>query len=249
MAIVPSGKQKLMKLQQSYNVTDQDGEATQSEVKPDQGNAAPAFDWNGLQNDMNKPSVAGPHYGEEDFQQAAKGGKMDSNSGMQDDTMWDLGRKGANIRAFVFHTLEELGAPPRLIMDSPDTFFKGTKDLDTGILSGSYILPSYTKNRKIPQEEAETIAMRIGQQFGLSQKLSPQGRNYKIDFRTRDNSGSEDFGTSLQELAQGGGKGGQGGQGGQQPMARASSSDIRESIKRGNRNTMYEKLKELGFGG
>lgn len=166
--------------------------------------------------------------------------------------MWDMGRKGANIRAFVFQTLEELGAPPRLIMDNPDAFFKGKKDLDTGTLSGSYILPSYTKNRKITQEEAEAVALKIGEQFGLSQSLSPVGRNFKIDFRTKDLTGAQDYGTSLQEVAgkgggQSSGQHGGGGSGGQS-MSRAASQSVRPNMKQARTESMYEKLKELGFG-
>lgn len=264
MSIVPSGKRKLMKLQQSYNVTNEDGKATQSEVGNDQSSAAPAFDWSALQQEQQgskSQSVTGPQYGEQDFQQAAQGGKIDpanageqgdAQGGAQSDVMWDMGRKGANIRAFVFQTLEELGAPPRLIMDNPDAFFKGKKDLDTGTLSGSYILPSYTKNRKITQEEAEAVALKIGEQFGLSQSLSPVGRNFKIDFRTKDLTGAQDYGTSLQEVAgkgggQSSGQHGGGGSGGQS-MSRAASQSVRPNMKQARTESMYEKLKELGFG-
>lgn len=253
MAIVPSGKRRFMKLQQNYQVTDQEGDATQSEVVDDgqaEGSKGPAFDANKLKQDMSgKQSVTGPQYGEEDYQAAVSGGKLDPqqspDEGQADE---DLGKKGANIRGYVFQMLEELGAPPRLIMENPDTFFQGKKDLDTGTITGTYVLPSYTNNHKITQHEAEKIAMQIGEKFGLSQSISPQGNNYKVDFRTREIQQDENFGTSLQELVkQKGGNKGQfgGGQGGGQ-MARAARTQS-EMIKE-SRSGLYDKLTKMGLG-
>lgn len=250
MAIVPSGKRRLMKLQQQYQVTNQEGDATQSEVVDDGAGASkgPAFDVNQLKQDLSNQSVTGPQYGEEDYQAAVSGGKLDSSVQSPEDvqqSVEELGQKGANIRGYVFQLLEELGAPPRLIMENPDTFFQGKKDLDTGTITGSYILPSYTTHKKITQEEAERIAMQIGEKFGLSQSISPQGNNYKIDFRTRELQTQEDFGTSLQELVKqkGGGKN-QGSFGGMSRAARTQSELIKQS-----RSELYDKLRKMGFGG
>lgn len=256
MAIIPSGKRKFMKLQQQYQVTDQEGDATQAEVTDDQGAGGNGpFNFNQLKQDMagqKNKSVAGPHFGEEDYQAAAKGGGLDKNmpeeeagaamGGAAGQPADELGKKGANIRGYVFQLLEELGAPPRLILENPDTFFQGKKDLDTGTISGSYILPSYTKNKKVTQQEAESIAMKIGEQFGLSQSISPQGSNFKIDFRTKEVQMQEDHGTSLQELVK---NRGAAKPGGQASMGKAASS--KSGMIKIDRNELYQKLTQKGL--
>lgn len=257
MPIVPSGKRRLMKLQQQYQVTDQDADATQSEVTGGGDDAqGPAFDTEKLKQNMsgNKPgSMTGPQYGEDDFEAAASGGRIDPSQGEEKgQSDEELGKKGANIRGFVFQMLEQLGAPPRLIIENPDTFFQGKKDLDTGTISGSYVLPSYTRNRKIEQAEAEQIAMKIGERFGLSQSISPQGNNFKVDFRTREVMTGEDHGTSLQELVKnkGGGKGQMGGgQSGGQPGQMARAARTQSEMIKGSGTELYERLREMGFGG
>lgn len=245
MAIVPSGKRKLMKLQQNYQVTDQEGDATQSEVTgDDSGNSGnPAFDINQIKQDMSSQSVAGPQYGAEDFQAAAQGGKISGPNNIEDskEVVEEMGQKGANIRGYVFKALEELGAPTRLIIENPDAFFQGKKDLDTGTLTGSYILPSYTKDKKITQDEAESIAMQIGSKFGLSQSISPQGNNFKVDFHTKEVVNEEDHGTSLQELIKS--RGGKGGSGQMARAAKTHSEMIKES-----RSEFFDKLQKLGLG-
>jgi hypothetical protein len=254
MAIVPSGKRRLMKLQQQYQVTDQEGDATQSEVTNDGaggGSQEPAFNTEKLKQDMTNKSVTGPQYGEEDYQAAVSGGKLDSSAPSKEEPQQgddELGKKGSNIRGYVFQLLEELGAPPRLIMENPDTFFQGKKDLDTGTITGSYILPSFTNNKKVTQDDAERIAHQIGAKFGLSQSISPQGSNYKVDFRTKELQMQEDFGTSLQELVkQKGGAGGGKNQGQFGGMSRAARTQS-EMIKEG-RSELANKLRQLGFGG
>jgi hypothetical protein len=245
-----------MKLQQQYEVTDSDNDATQSEVVNPGGpgnSGGPAVNWDQIKNDMSNQTTTGPQYGKEDYEAAAQNSKLDSNINdpgeVEQNTDGNLGQKGTNIRGFVFQSLEQLGAPARLIMDNPDTFFQGKKDLDTGTITGTYVLPSYTKNKKITQEEAEGIAAKIGERFGLSQSISPQGNNFKIDFRTREMMTPEDHGTSLQELVKnkGGGSSGQpGGSSGGSGRGKAAHTQT-EMIKE-SRNALYEAILKLGLG-
>lgn len=248
MAIVPSGNRRLMKLQQNYEVTDSDSDAMQSEVKSGKSGqeAGPSFDWNAVQQGTKNQSVTGPQYGEEDFKAAVEP-KVDSSvtdPNEVEQNVQDLGRKGANIRGHIFQLLEELGAPPRLLMESPDTFFQGKKDLDTGVITGSYILPSYTKNKKITQQEAEGVAMQIGNMFGLSQSISPMGNNFKVDFRTREVEQGIDHGTSLQELVKG--KGGMGGSPG--GISNRKAAQTQGEMIKASRQNLYDAVKRLGFG-
>ncbi len=253
MAIVPSGKRKLMKLQQSYQVTDQNKDATQTEVtndssqkQPQQQQQKPAFDFNQLQQNMQNQNVSGPVPSAEELQGAVEP-KVDSSVQSPGDVtqkMDDLGTKGNNMRSFIFGLLEDLGAPTTKLLDDPDTFFQGVKDLDTGKISGSYFLPSYTKNNKITQDRAEQIARQIGEKFNLSQKLQPVGNNYKITYLTREDPTAMQTGSSFDEMGSQKAKGSGGGGGG---MAMGKAASVSRGMQKDRTNSLFDGLlKQLG---
>lgn len=243
MAIVPSGKRKLMKLQQSYQVTDQNKDATQTEVTNDSGQQQkPAFDFNQLQQNMQNQNMQGPVPSADELKKAVEP-KADSSIKSPNDVgqkVEDLGTKGNNMRSFIFGLLEDLGVPTTKLLDDPDVFFQGVKDLDTGKISGSYFLPSYTKNNQITQDRAEQLARQIGEKFNLSQKLQPTGNNFKITYLTRDDPNAMQTGTSFDELGSQKNKGG-----GMPSMSKAASVSL--GLQRDRTNSLFEELlKNLG---
>lgn len=215
--IFPSGTRRMMKLQQNLNAvnTEQDGDAERSEIVNSGGqNSSGAFDWNKLKKNVNNPAPKGKvdqmalqnALDEEGDQKNMVPPAQVGGNGNSENSGNGPSSSGNNIRDFIFGKLEELGVPSRLIMSNPDSIFKGTKDLTNNTLKGFYILPSFTAQRKISPEEAESIAIEIGNKFGLDQNYGHMGNNYKVEFSTKDMTPNENFGTSLQEIA--GGKAG-----------------------------------------
>jgi len=232
MAIVPSGTRRLMKMQQSSTLLDADPEATQEQYSID-GNQGSTVDWGRLQE--NAQGVAGDVPSQEDLEGAVGDGLQFPGQSPEvgvSEGGDGLGVQGTNIRDAVFQLLTKLGIPERMLSGNPDAFFQGKKDLTNNTLTGMFMLPSYVQQRKIGQEEAEQIALKIGQQFGLQLTLSHKGNNFQVDFRTQDMA-PETTGTSFDELALKGNN--------------KSAQTQGEMIKQG-RSELIDKLLSIGRG-
>lgn len=233
MSIVPSGRRKMMKLQQSQRLVDSDPDAMQVEYADTP--SGPSFDFQGLQDSIGQDPTDVDVPAEEDLQgavdniqfpdQGADVGVSDGGDG--------LGVEGNNIRDVVFKTLEDLGVPSRFMMSNGDALFRGEKDLSSGQLKGYFMLPTYTQGHKIIQEEAEKIAAGIGQQFGLQLKISHEKNNYKVSFQTQDLK-PEGIGSSLDQLV-----------GGDSSVGLRAASTTNEMIKEARNNLAETLLKRI----
>tara|TARA_B100000614_G_scaffold262909_1_gene300784 strand:+ start:247057 stop:247746 length:690 start_codon:yes stop_codon:yes gene_type:complete len=212
-----------MKLQQTANVIDADSEATQTEVSTGSpaGPSGPAFDFQALQEQMQGGGGQQPAVPSQEDLQSAMDGMQHGEAadvGVSEEG-GETGPGGESIRDHIFSLLEGLGVPRRAIMTNPDSLFQAKKDLGSSSVTGFYMLPSYVQDRQINQKEAEGIAAKIGQQFGLQQSISHKGNNFKVDFKTMDVAPTGS-GSSFDELL--------GQKGGQQKAAQTQSEMIRE---------------------
>lgn len=100
----------------------------------------------------------------------------------------------SDLQAFVYGMLEKVGVEKRQLMNLSKQIYSEETDLQSGMLVGHYMIPSFTNSQKITKDIATQIAKKIGDRFNLSQKLkwlpvSAKGKtsgagNWRIDFRS-----------------------------------------------------------------
>ncbi len=100
----------------------------------------------------------------------------------------------SDLQAFVYGMLEKIGVEKRQLMNLSKQIYSEETDLQSGILVGHYMIPSFTNSQKITKDIAAQIAKKVGDRFNLSQKLKwlpvqVKGKqsgagNWRIEFRT-----------------------------------------------------------------
>jgi len=194
MGLVPSGRRRVQVAQgfaaQSTGLGGD--EVAQDSIYTDQQEQeAPAFDFNALQQNMEPQTDAAPQPSAEDIDGAVNGGQGGGS---------DL---AGNLENFIIQKLVGLGVPERMFggKDGVDPFFQWDEDLDSETSSGFYLIPSFTASQKIGRDTAKQLATEIGQKFSLSQKITKEGRNYKVKFQTKiAEPEAAQFGTSLDDV-------------------------------------------------
>jgi len=195
MSLVPSGRRRVQVAQgfptQSTGLGGDDVAQDSVYADPQQEQQeAPAFDFNALQQNMEQGDVA-PQPSAEDIDGAVNGEQGGAS---------DL---AGNLESFIIQKLVSLGVPERMFggKDGVDPFFQWDEDLDSDTSSGFYLIPSFTETQKIGRDTAKQLATEIGQQFNLSQKITKEGRNYKVKFQTKlAEPEAVQFGTSLDDV-------------------------------------------------
>jgi hypothetical protein len=162
----------------------------------------------------------------------------------------DEGQKSkpaTSLKASVYQMLEQIGLQRRQIDNLDEQLFGQEIDFDTHTVSGHYMIPTYTSTKTIHEKEAMTLAQKIANQFGLSQKMKLKGRNWVVSFTSARKEEVEQGGSSLDDL--GGGKGGQqaGGAGRGAQQARKAAFTIGEMIE-ARRNTLVETMRKIAKG-
>tara|TARA_B100000614_G_scaffold262903_1_gene299890 strand:- start:64875 stop:65591 length:717 start_codon:yes stop_codon:yes gene_type:complete len=197
MSLVPSGRRRVQVAQsfssQSTGLGGDDVAQDSFYADPQQQQGqqeAPAFDFNALQQNMEQDQAA-PQPSAEDIDGAVNGEQGGDS---------DL---AGNLESFIIQRLVSLGVPERMFggKDGVDPFFQWDEDLDSETSSGFYLIPSFTATQKIGRDEAKQLATEIGQKFNLSQKITKEGRNYKVKFQTKiAEPEAAQFGTSLDDV-------------------------------------------------
>jgi len=234
--IVPSGKRRFMKYQQVGSVVNQDPNAEQVEYQSDDG---PAFDFSALQDQLQggeEQSVPSSEELDGAVDQGLKFPGQGADVGVPGSD--EVGETEGGLRDKVFSTLVQLGVPERQVSSMSDKLFQGKKDLTNNTLKGNFLIPSYAKSKKISQDEAETIAKSIGQEYGLALSISNVGNNFKVDFQTQQLARYDLMGSSFDEL-----NGGSGGEDGQQRAAQTQTEMIKISHK-----GLIDSLLNIGLG-
>lgn len=241
MPIFPSGKRRVMEAQQTpdegqrgLNVGEDAAAAfraqPQQEDVVDEGGQMSEVQTN------NKEQGQQP-YNAQQMQQQMQGAQDPQQA--QEQQAAQAQDADDELKNQIFRTLEELGVPPRQLKENAEKILEVTHDLDTGMVRGFYLIPTYTQGHEVNESHAKKLAAQIGQRFNLSQKLKAGGMNYRVDFQSNVAQHQMGHGTSFDQL---GGK--QQGGFGQQKAAEVAPS-MQEMMKV-SKDCLFNALKKQG---
>jgi hypothetical protein len=149
-----------------------------------------------------------------------------------------------SLKAYVFNVLEHLGVPPRQLQTIPDIFSQEI-DFDSNTVTGHYLVPTYTAHSQIDEKKAIQIARKIGQRFGLSQKMKLEHRNgvtnWRVSFQTMPKQSVQQGGSSFDAFQ------------GQSNFNKGSGAQNRAAFTMGEmikarRDDLYETMRKIAQG-
>lgn len=201
MPVFPSGKRRIMEAQQSPNETGtglnlEDNSVSEFRSRPQQQEIVD----NGPGNVQEMPEQSNPQPAAS-AQPNLPGTNVPNQQEVTSDDVSTTSED--NIKTAVFQILQELGVPPRQLKENAAKIIEVTHDLDTNLVNGHYLIPTYTQGHEITEAKAKQIAAQIGKRFNLSQSLKAGDINYRVDFRSNAAQNTMGHGTSFDNLGGG----------------------------------------------
>jgi hypothetical protein len=212
MALVPSGRFVGMKTQ-LYKIADNlsGGVAERDHVQQQQIGGNQAADQSALSGQpskedafvsveptLNQPQQTQPQPQDQSVQPME--GQTDQQVDVSNIENEDNSSKTTSMKSYVFKMLQQLGVQPRQLSNVDGQIYGEEIDLDAHTISGHYMIPTFTSQGQIDEKKAQQTAKQIGQQFGLSQKMKIQGRNWRVDFKSAPRQEVQSGGSSFDEL-------------------------------------------------
>jgi hypothetical protein len=101
------------------------------------------------------------------------------------------GADPGSLEDSIYKSLVSVGVLQREWDMKKESLFQEKVDLNTKTRSGFYLIPSFTRAKKISGKEAQQIASDIANKFGLQSTIITQGKYYKVTFQTAQQQNNE----------------------------------------------------------
>lgn len=207
MALVPNGRLRVMKEQSfanslfSFAQTQQ--EDVQSQPKPDprlQIEQTPAANETPPVETAQPPQVATAEPAVETPAAMDTPQSSPSTTEINKDSGKDAEGGESDIKDAWRQILETIGVPLRTIDNIEKQLYAEETNLADNTISGHYMIPTYTATMKVTKEKALSLARQMEQKFGLVSRMKLEGRNWRVDFKSRPKVDVQQGGSSFDEL-------------------------------------------------